>query len=150
MKKTVVLLLLTFFFAGVTMAQKSVAKKVKIEKITAPEAVVTTFNQKFMGTTPEWSKTANGNFVAAIDNNGMKQYVEFNAEGKWLNTTTEIPFEQLTEAAQLKIKEQYADMQVEKVKKIERENISVFYKVKLVKDKENKMIYINDAGFISG
>lgn len=150
MKKTVVLLLLAFFCAGVTMAQKSTAKKVKVEKITAPEAVVTSFNQKFMGSTPEWSKTPNGNFVATIDNNGMKQYAEFNAEGKWLNTASEIPFEQLTEAAQNKIKEMYADMQVEKVKKIERENISVFYKVKLVKDKESKMVYINDAGFISG
>jgi|GEM_PF-3510625 len=150
MKKTVVLLLLVFFCAGVTMAQKSTAKKVKVEKITAPEAVVTSFNQKFMGSIPEWSKTPNGNFVATIDNNGMKQHAEFNAEGKWLNTASEIPFEQLTEAAQNKIKEMYADMQVEKVKKIERENISVFYKVKLVKDKESKMVYINDAGFISG
>jgi hypothetical protein len=150
MKKTAILLLMTVFCAGMAMAQKSTAKKLKVEKITAPDLVVNSFNQKFMGAIPEWTKTPNGNFVAAIDNNGMKQYAEFNAEGKWLNTATEIPFEQLTEAAQAKIKEQYADMQVEKVKKIERENISVFYKVKLVKDKESKMVYINDAGFISG
>lgn len=144
------MLLLSVFCAGVTMAQKTATKKIKVEKVTPPELVASSFSQKFMGVTPEWSKTPNGNFVATVDNNGMKQYAEFNTEGKWLNTATEIPFEQLTEAAQAKIKEMYTDMQVEKVKKIERENVSVFYKVKLVKDKESKMIYVNDAGFISG
>lgn len=149
MKKTVVLLLLALFCAGVTMAQKSVSKKVKIEKITAPEAVANSFQQKFMGSTPEWGKTPNGNFIAAIDNNGVKQYAEFNPEGKWLSTHTLLTADQLSEAAQTKLKEQYAEMQIAEVKKIEREGISAFYKVTLTKDKETKTVYVNDAGFIS-
>lgn len=48
MKKTVVLLLMTMLCAGVTMAQKTVAKKQaiqKIEKIVPPEAVLNAFTQ---------------------------------------------------------------------------------------------------------
>lgn len=150
MKKTIAMMLMALMCAGVTMAQKSAHKKPMLEKITAPDVVVNALKEKITGDyTPVWSKTNNGNFIAAIDNNGSKQFAEFNAEGKWLSTNTIIPFEQLSEAAQNKIKEQYAEMQVAEVKKIEREGISAFYKVKLVKDKDSKTIYVNDAGFVS-
>ncbi|WP_407523402.1 PepSY-like domain-containing protein [Lacibacter sp. MH-610] len=153
MKKTVVLLLMTMLCAGVTMAQKTVAKKQaiqKIEKIVPPEAVLNAFTQKYTAdAVVEWSKKANGNFVAAVEQNGFKQIAEFNAEGKWLSTQTMLTADQLSEAAQTKLKEQYAEMQIAEVKKIEREGISVFYKVTLTKDKETKTVYINDAGFIS-
>ena len=153
MKKTVVLLLITMLCAGVTMAQKTVAKKQaiqKIEKIVPPEAVLNAFTQKYTAdAVVEWSKKANGNFVAAVEQNSSKQFAEFNAEGKWLSTQTMLTADQLSEAAQTKLKEQYAEMQIAEVKKIEREGISVFYKVTLTKDKETKTVYINDAGFIS-
>lgn len=153
MKKTVVLLLMTMLCAGVTMAQKTVAKKQaiqKIEKIVPPEAVLSAFAQKYTTDAgAEWSKKANGNFVAAVEQNGSKQFAEFNVEGKWLSTQTMLTADQLSEAAQTKLKEQYAEMQIAEVKKIEREGISAFYKVTLTKDKETKTVYINDAGFIS-
>lgn len=153
MKKTVVLLLMTTICAGVTMAQKTVAKKQvtqKIEKIVPPEAVMGAFTQKYTAdVNPVWSKTANGNFIAAVEQNGSKQFAEFNTEGKWLSTQTMITVGELSEAAQTKLKEQYAEMQIAEVKKIEREGISAFYKVTLTKDKETKTVYVNDAGFIS-
>jgi Zn/Cd-binding protein ZinT len=153
MKKTVVLLLMTMMCAGVTMAQKTVAKKQgiqKIEKIVPPEAVLNAFAQKYTAdAVVAWSKKANGHFVAAVEQNGSRQLAEFNAEGKWLSTQTMLMADQLSEAAQTKLKEQYAEMQIAEVKKIEREGISAFYKVTLTKDKESKTVYINDAGFIS-
>jgi hypothetical protein len=153
MKKTAVLLLLTIFCAGVTIAQKKAVKKPivqKIEKVIPPDAVVSAFKEKMQGDiNPEWNKKSNGNYVAVVDNSGMKQYIEFTAEGKWQNSSSEIAFENLTEAAQASIKAQFAEMQVAEVKKIEREGISAFYKVKLTKEKEIKTVYVNDAGFIS-
>ena len=152
MKKAIVLLAAVVLCAGVSMAQKTTVKKQavqKIEKIVPPEMVTSAFAQKFADAVPVWSKSANGNFIAATEQNGTKQFAEFNAEGKWLSTQTIIGAEQLSEVAQAKLKEQYAEMQVAEVKKIEREGISAFYKVKLVKEKETKIVYINDAGFIS-
>ena len=152
MKKAIVLLATVVLCAGVSMAQQTTVKKQtvqKIEKIAPPEMVTSAFAQKFIDAVPLWSKTANGNFIAETEQNGTKLFAEFNAEGKWLSTQTIIAAEQLSEAAQTKLKEQYAEMQVAEVKKIEREGISAFYKVKLVKDKESKIAYINDAGFLS-
>lgn len=151
MKKTIVTMLIALMCAGVTVAQKTLTKKPVLEKVTPPEIVANAFKEKFADAVPVWSKTSNGNFLAHIDSNANsnKQSVEFNAEGKWLSTATVVAFEQLSEAAQKKIKEQYAEMQVDVVKKIEREGISAFYKVKLVKDKESKTVYVNDAGFVS-
>ena len=115
-----------------------------------PEAVLNAVAQKYPAdAVVAWSKKANGNFVAALEQNGSKQFAEFNAEGKWLSTQTMLTADQLSEAVQTKLKEQYAEMQIAEVKKIEREGISAFYKVKLTKDKETKTVYINDAGFIS-
>jgi Putative beta-lactamase-inhibitor-like, PepSY-like len=151
MKKTVITMLLALMCAGVAVAQKSITKKPMLEKVTPPETVVNAFKEKFTDAIPVWNKTNNGNFVAHIDSSAAsnKQFIEFNAEGKWLSTATIVSFEQLSEAAQKKIKEQYAEMQVDMVKKIEREGISAFYKVKLTKDKESKTVYVNDAGFVS-
>ena len=152
MKKTVVAMLMAMLCAGVTVAQKVATKKPMVEKITPPDVVLNSFKEKFTGNIiPVWSKSNNTNFMAHIDSNSAsnKQYIEFSADGKWLNTATVINFEQLSEAAQKKIKEQYAEMQVASVKKIEREGIASFYKVKLMKDKESKTVYVNDAGFVS-
>lgn len=152
MKKTVVIMLMAFLCASVTMAQKKATKKPIVEKVTPPDVVFNSFKEKFTGeVVPVWSKTNSTNFMAHIDGSsaGNKQYIEFSPEGKWLSTATVMTIEQLSEAAQNKLKESYAEMQVAGIKKIEREGISAFYKVKLVKDKESKSIYINNAGFIS-
>jgi hypothetical protein len=152
MKKTVITMLLALMCTGITMAQKSTTKKLIIEKVLPPDVVLNSFKEKYTGeAVPVWSKTNSTNFMAHIDSSssGNKQYIEFSPEGKWLSTATVLLFEQLSEEAQKKLKEQYPDMQVDVVKKIEREGIAVFYKVKLVKDKESKTLFINDAGFIS-
>lgn len=152
MKKTLITMLLALMCAGVTVAQKSTTKKPIIEKVSPPDAVLNSLKEKYTGeAVPVWSKTNSTNYMAHIDSSssGNKQYIEFSPEGKWLSTATVISFEQLSEEAQKKIKEQYAEMQVAVVKKIEREGISVFYKVQLIKDKDSKTVYINDAGFVS-
>lgn len=150
MKKTVFIVLLTFLCAGVTMAQKkTIIKKHTTVKVVVPEVVSTSLKEKFtIDLTPVWSKSGTGNYVAAFDNNESKQYAEFSPEGKWISTSTMIAFEQLTEVAQKNIREQYVEMQIAEVKKIERDGMSAFYKVKLSKDKENKTVYVNDAGFV--
>jgi Putative beta-lactamase-inhibitor-like, PepSY-like len=152
MKKTIAAMVMAMMCAGVAVAQKSAIKKPVLEKVTPPDVVLNGLKEKYTGElTPVWSKNNNTNFIAHIDSSsaGNRQYIEFSPEGKWLNTATVVSFEQLSEAAQKKIKEQYAEMQIAVVKKIEREGISAFYKVKLIKDKESKTVYVNDAGFVS-
>ena len=150
MKKTVFIVLLTFLCAGVTIAQKkTIIKKHAVVRVVVPEVVSTSLKEKFtVDVSPVWSKSATGNYVAAFDNNGSKQIAEFSPEGKWISTSTMIAFEQLTEVAQKNIRDQYVEMQIAEVKKIERDGMSAFYKVKLIKDKDNKTVYVNDAGFV--
>jgi hypothetical protein len=150
MKKTAFIMLVAFLCAGVTMAQKTASKKMAAPKVSAPDVVAASLKEKVTGDySPVWTKSAAGNFVASFENNGTKQHAEFTPEGKWISTNSIISFEQLSETAQTKLKEQYGEMQVAEVKKIEREGIAAFYKVKLMKDKDSKIIYINDAGFIN-
>jgi hypothetical protein len=145
MKKTVFAVLMMVACVSMGMAQKTSAAK----KVIAPEVVMTSFKEKFTGdAVPSWGKTSTGNFTATVDQNGAKQSSEFTPEGKWISTHTIMPFEQLTEVAQKNIKEQYAEMQVAEVKKIERDGMAAFYKLKLTKDKDSKTVYVNDAGFV--
>jgi Putative beta-lactamase-inhibitor-like, PepSY-like len=145
MKKTVFAMLMLVVCVTMSMAQKSAT----VKKVIAPELVMTSFKEKFTGdVVPSWTKTSTGNFTATVDQNGSKQYAEFSPEGKWISTSTMMPFEQLTEVAQKNVKEQYADMAVTEVKKIERDGMAAFYKLKLTKDKDSKTVYVNDAGFV--
>ena len=72
---------------------------------TPPTAVVTAFNKKFKDVKGvEWGKEKNGEWEAEFKNKGVEMSANFSADGKWLETETEIKFADLPVAVQTALK----------------------------------------------
>ena len=80
MKKMMFLLIMGLGAAFTACAQK-----------TPPAAVVTAFNQKFPGVQDvDWDKEKNGEWEAEFEEGEVDMSANFSADGKWLETETEI------------------------------------------------------------
>jgi uncharacterized membrane protein YkoI len=72
---------------------------------TPPAVVVTAFNQKFGAVTElEWDKEKNGAWEAEFEQKGQEMSANFSADGKWLETETEIQFTDLPAPVQAALK----------------------------------------------
>ncbi len=81
MKKILFLFALVFGLGFTAFAQKH----------TPPQAVVAAFNQKFPGMKDvDWGMEKNGEWEAEMDQNGVEMSANFSADGKWVETETEI------------------------------------------------------------
>jgi uncharacterized membrane protein YkoI len=72
---------------------------------TPPTAVISAFNQKFTQVTGlKWGKEKNGEWEAEFDQKGMEMSANFTADGKWVETETEIQFTDLPTPVQAALK----------------------------------------------
>lgn len=72
---------------------------------TPPAAVVAAFNKKFKDVKEvEWGKEKNGEWEAEFKNKGVEMSANFSADGKWLETETEIKVADLPAAVQAALK----------------------------------------------
>jgi len=72
---------------------------------TPPAAVVTAFTQKFGAVTElEWEKEKDGAWEAEFEQKGQEMSANFSADGKWLETETEIQFTDLPAPVQAALK----------------------------------------------
>ncbi|MEO6040197.1 MAG: PepSY-like domain-containing protein [Saprospiraceae bacterium] len=61
-----------------------------------PQAVATAFQQKFPNVTDvDWSQEKNGEWEAEFEQNEVDMSANFSADGKWLETETEIKISEL-------------------------------------------------------
>ena len=151
MKNTLLLIGLTALsIVAVAQKTKHPAKAVATQLSVIPsDPVLLSYNQKF----PEnavagWAKSAGGNFIAQFDKGGLKHTAEFAPDGKWVRTKTTYTFEQLPEAVQKSVKEKYPDASVTEAHKIMMESVPPFYKLKIKKEKDGWIVWVNDAGII--
>lgn len=72
---------------------------------TPPQAVVAAFNQKFPGVKKVgWDKEKNGEWEAEFEQNEVDMSANFSADGKWLETETEIKVTDLPAPVQAALK----------------------------------------------
>lgn len=72
-----------------------------------PQAVKTAFDQKFPNATDvEWDKEDDGNWEVEFELGDEESTAVFSADGKWLETETEIAVEDLPEAVRNAVKGQ--------------------------------------------
>ena len=72
---------------------------------TPPQAVLTAFQQKFPSIAKaHWEKEGNGEWEAEFDLGGAETSANFAADGKWLETETEIGFSDLPAPVQSALK----------------------------------------------
>ncbi len=109
---------------------------------TPPPAVVTAFNQKFTGVKElEWGLEKNGEWEAEFDQNGAEMSANFSADGKWMETETEIKVADLPAAVQTALK----GKKVKEAAKILRADGSTVYEAEvkrkdLIFDATGKML----------
>jgi hypothetical protein len=127
MQKLIVLFSLTIGTVFAACAQK-----------TPPAAVVSTFNQKFQNVKElEWGMEKNGEWEAEFEQTGGEMSANFSADGKWLETETEIKPADLPAPVQAALK----GKKVKEASKILRADGSTVYEAEV---KKKDMIF--DAG----
>lgn len=98
---------------------------------TPPTAVVAAFNKKFKDVKEvEWGKEKNGEWEAEFKNKGVEMSANFSADGKWLETETEIKVAELPVAVQAALK----GKKVGEAAKIVRADGTTFYEAEVHQD----------------
>jgi len=95
---------------------------------TPPAAAVTAFNQRFQNVQKiDWGKEKNGEWEAEFKQGGAEMSANFSAEGKWLETETEIKIADLPAAVQAAVKGE----KVKEASKILRADGSTVYEAEV-------------------
>lgn len=136
MKKTMLLLALSLGTGFAVCAQK-----------TPPQAVVTAFNQKFPGVKDvDWGKEKNGEWEAEFDQGKEEMSANFSADGKWLETETEIAVSALPQAIRDYVKANFKGKKIREAAKIVKEDGKMMYEAEvkgqgdLIFDAEGKFL----------
>lgn len=110
-----------FLFAAIAAVPAHAAKP--------PKAVTAAFQQKFPNIKDvDWSREKNGEWEASFDGpNGKDISANFTADGKWVETETEIPFNQLPAAVQTALQ----GKKVKETARIERADGTVAYEAEV-------------------
>jgi uncharacterized membrane protein YkoI len=117
MKKILFLLMLASGYCLTAFAQK-----------TPPQAVVAAFNQKFPGVAKaDWDKEKNGAWEAEFEQNDVDMSANFSADGKWLETETEIKLTELPASVQAAL----AGKKVKEAARIQRADGSTVYEAEV-------------------
>lgn len=125
-----------------TLAQES-------KKIIVPEVVKQAFVKKFPAAQkPGWSLENTTEYEAEFKINKVAMSANFDQNGAWLITETEIRSSQLPVAIQAVLKKEFTDYKVEETEKAETSSGEVFYEVSVEKSKSNLEIRFAPDGKI--
>lgn len=139
MKKIFFLLLIAAFGSISTNAQKISSDKV-------PAAVTSSFKTKFPEVVnAEW-EMEKADYEASFKKNGVEMSANFDNEGKWLETETEIKVSALPAAVSATLKKDFADYKVDEACKVESVKDGNCYEVEVEKGKESFDVLISTDG----
>lgn len=112
----------------------------------APKAVKEAFAKKFpIAKSVKWEKENAKEYEASFTLNGAKMSANFNNEGVWLETETEIKIAELPVAVSAAIKTKFTSWVVTSVSKIEAAK-GIQFEADIKKGKEEKEILLNAEG----
>lgn len=127
-------------------------KKTTTSAVKAPEVVQTNFKSTY----PEageakWTKNHSGNFAVTFKHtDGKTQFSEYDADGKLLKSTIQIPVEAVNPEHQESIKALYADATITAFTKYEIEGVTPYYKVTIQQpDQSTKSLLMSEEGTIT-
>jgi hypothetical protein len=135
-------ILFIVLIAGSTQAQK-------LKESEVPVAAKQAFTKKFPHVkSVAWSKENDTEFEAEYKMSGTEQSSNFDKEGKWLVTETEVKSSALPTAVQAILKKDFIDYKVKEVEKVENAANEIFYEMALEKGKTNLEVKISPEGKI--
>jgi hypothetical protein len=123
------------------------AQNLKANEI--PENVRLAFSNKFPDVKKvKWSKENANEFEGEYKINGIEKSSNFDKDGQWLVTETEIKSEQLPVAVMAVIKKDFSDFKIEEAEKAETASNQLFYEVTLEKKESNLEVKFSPEGKI--
>lgn len=125
MKTTIVL-----FVIGCLIAPQANSQKLKSEKV--PPGVKSAFTQHFPNAKKvKWSQEAEHEYEAEFINGQQEQSSNFDENGKWLETETEIEVDELPEAVSSAIGKQFSGARIKEPETAETPEAGLVYEVEL-------------------
>lgn len=113
-----------------------------------PEAVKKTFQAKYPGENdPDWHLDSNGYYESHFKIDGVKYRADFNADGSWIETETNIDKKDLPKAIREKIENDF-DGKISEIEKVEHHSKGTFYDVEFKQKGKNKDIEFKSDGTI--
>jgi hypothetical protein len=153
MKKLTLIFCAVLFTSGITFAQqkKSIKKTKTVAKpVVAPEAVKSSFDQNFAGTSDaKWTKTSAGHWTANFQKDNIKTSAEYDADGKWIATRSAYDALTLPESVSSTLKTKYPTATIKDGWKIERSDVAAYYKINIQDNGTDKAVLLNEAGTIT-
>lgn len=121
-----------FASAAILFSATAIAQNLKSAEV--PEAVRTAFSKKFpTAKNVKWSKENEAEFEAEFKNGTNEQSANFNANGLWLVTETEIKTSKLPATIHAAIKKEFEGFKLEEAEQVESAEKGSLYEVKLEK-----------------
>ena len=137
MKKSILLSVSFAFIWIVSFAQQQ-----------APEKVKSAFEQKFANASQvKWEKEKSGEYEASFSQNGKKMSANFSVEGLWMESESEIKWNELPELVKASFIKTYGENQTIKgVAKIEKTNAVVLYEIEYKSGSKTKEVVFDSEG----
>lgn len=141
MKTSFILAVLLFAVAG-ACTQKSTEADV-------PAVVKESFARQFPGAgNVKWSKENDSEFEAEFKGVGGEQSANFDANGKWLITETEIALTDLPAAVQGAVEREFAGYKIEEAEMAETPDQGAFYELKIEQGEKTLVVQVAVDGKI--
>jgi hypothetical protein len=111
--------------------------------IEVPDVVETAFTKQFPHAKKvKWEKENAAEYEASFLLDGKEYAAVYDAEGKWLETETEIPVSELPQAVQESLKKTHPNAKVSEAAKIQRNDNSIVYEAEIkVGRKETDLLF---------
>lgn len=131
--------------ALVFLLNTATAQKVKEAEV--PKAVMESFNKSFKDVKAEkWEKEKNGNYEAEFDFNKEEMSASYSADGKLMETETEIKVSDLPASVSDYIAKNYPGKKIKEAAKIVDDKGSLSYEAEIKKGKEDLDLLFDQSG----
>ncbi|WP_330441445.1 PepSY-like domain-containing protein [Flavobacterium sp. C4GT6] len=134
-----------------TLALTTLSVTAQEKKVQVPQAVQSAFTKKFPGAKKvEWSKEKADEYEAEFKSGGTEQSANFDTNGKWLETETEIKVAQLPASVVKAISAKYPGYKIEEAEMTEKPGSVSFYEVTVEKGETSYEVQLSGDGKIIG
>lgn len=141
-RNTVLLIGIAFIFLNVSCQQAVTGQEV-------PKAVKKNFKKMYPGENDtDWHIDSHGYYEAHFKQEGIKYRADYNKDGSWYETETNIKKKELPEAIRKVIKQQFSELKISEVEKVQHHSKGLFYDVEFKRKGKNKDVEFKEDGSI--
>lgn len=136
-------------FCVLLLAELCPAQRLTMDQV--PAAAAQAYKVKFTtASQPGWLKTGTGTYEVQFFNGKKRQSATFDATGKWLQTQTEINYNQAPAKVRTAFESQFENYQVQEVYEIETPDKGLCYEITAFKNRDSFIAVFSAKGELLG